>query len=180
MYLGIHPSIIADAFLYAQAKACEVARSISQPVDLANRNALIAAAVTSLNSKVRGVLFFCTLYFFFNLLVVRADVYVSSVHVPLVLVHSVRSKPASLGRYRVPLFICARVLDSGRVFYRGQARTDRCGCRSQSDGEQECDDSMYFSLLCMRVFSKWRSLAQEGRVFFSSLFPSTVYLCLFG
>jgi chaperonin GroEL (HSP60 family) len=55
--VGIHPSVIADAFLYAQAKACEVARSISQPVDLANRNSLIAAAVTSLNSKVRTLSF---------------------------------------------------------------------------------------------------------------------------
>eukprot|EP00823_Brevimastigomonas_motovehiculus_P004436 TRINITY_DN293_c0_g1_i1.p1 TRINITY_DN293_c0_g1~~TRINITY_DN293_c0_g1_i1.p1 ORF type:complete len:551 (+),score=135.90 TRINITY_DN293_c0_g1_i1:46-1698(+) len=49
---GIHPSIIAESFLYAQQKGCEYAKKMQVDVDLSNRNALINAAVTSLNSKV--------------------------------------------------------------------------------------------------------------------------------
>lgn len=49
---GIHPSAIADAFLIAQKKAEEYLKTIAIPVDLSNRESLINAAITSLNSKV--------------------------------------------------------------------------------------------------------------------------------
>ena len=49
---GIHPTIIAEAFLKASAKAVEYLTEISVPVDLDDKPALLRAATTSLNSKV--------------------------------------------------------------------------------------------------------------------------------
>ena len=49
---GIHPTIISDAMNKASAKACEVLQNMSSPVDLADRDALIRSATTSLSSKV--------------------------------------------------------------------------------------------------------------------------------
>jgi T-complex protein 1 subunit delta len=49
---GLHPSAIAEAFLFAQEKASEFLREMAIPADLSNRDALIKSAVTSLNSKV--------------------------------------------------------------------------------------------------------------------------------
>jgi T-complex protein 1 subunit delta len=49
---GIHPSIIADAFLKASAKAVEYLTEMSTPVDLNDKANLLRAASTSLNSKV--------------------------------------------------------------------------------------------------------------------------------
>lgn len=48
---GIHPTIIAEAFLKASAKAVEFLTEISTPIDLNDRTTLIRAASTSLNSK---------------------------------------------------------------------------------------------------------------------------------
>ena len=50
---GIHPTIIAESFLKASAKAVEYLTEISMPVDLNDEKSLIRAATTSLNSKVR-------------------------------------------------------------------------------------------------------------------------------
>lgn len=49
---GIHPTIIAESFLRASAKAVEFLTEISTPIDLNDRTTLIRAASTSLNSKV--------------------------------------------------------------------------------------------------------------------------------
>ena len=49
---GIHPTIIAESFLKASAKAVEFLTEISTPIDLSDRTMLIRAASTSLNSKV--------------------------------------------------------------------------------------------------------------------------------
>jgi len=49
---GIHPSTISDAWLMAQKKVVEILKSIAVPVNLSERDSLIKAAVTSLNSKV--------------------------------------------------------------------------------------------------------------------------------
>eukprot|EP01120_Amphizonella_sp_Union-15-10_P013188 TRINITY_DN608_c0_g1_i3.p1 TRINITY_DN608_c0_g1~~TRINITY_DN608_c0_g1_i3.p1 ORF type:complete len:556 (-),score=135.04 TRINITY_DN608_c0_g1_i3:83-1672(-) len=49
---GIHASIISESFLKAATKAQEIVRSISQPIDLKNRESLLDNAKTSLNSKV--------------------------------------------------------------------------------------------------------------------------------
>lgn len=49
---GIHPQTITEAFLQAAHKAEEVLDAVAQPVDLADRDHLLQAAVTSLNSKV--------------------------------------------------------------------------------------------------------------------------------
>ena len=48
---GIHPTIIAESFLKASAKAVEFLTEISSPIDLNDRTTLIRAASTSLNSK---------------------------------------------------------------------------------------------------------------------------------
>ena len=50
---GLHPTIIAEAFLKASAKAVEYLTEISMPIDLKDKTALLRAATTSLNSKVR-------------------------------------------------------------------------------------------------------------------------------
>ena len=49
---GIHPTVISESFLLAARKSEEILKNMSQPVDLADRDGLIKAAVTSLNSKV--------------------------------------------------------------------------------------------------------------------------------
>ena len=49
---GIHPSVISKAYSMAQPKIEETLKAISTPLDLSDRDALIKAAVTSLNSKV--------------------------------------------------------------------------------------------------------------------------------
>jgi TCP-1/cpn60 chaperonin family len=55
---GIHPTIIAEAFLKASAKAVEYVTEISTPVDLNDKPSLLRAASTSLNSKVNPFAFF--------------------------------------------------------------------------------------------------------------------------
>lgn len=49
---GIHASVISDAFLKAQQQAVKLLREIAIPVSLDDREGLIKAAITSLNSKV--------------------------------------------------------------------------------------------------------------------------------
>ena len=49
---GIHPQTITDGFLMAAHKAEEILKEISIPINLTDRDALISAASTSLNSKV--------------------------------------------------------------------------------------------------------------------------------
>lgn len=49
---GIHPTTIAQSFQAAAAKAVEFLEQMSTPVDLNDRDALLRAASTSLNSKV--------------------------------------------------------------------------------------------------------------------------------
>ncbi|KAI9142988.1 T-complex protein 1 subunit delta [Paraphysoderma sedebokerense] len=49
---GIHPTVIADSFLAAAAKSVEILTKMSIPVDLSDRQSLLKAASTSLNSKV--------------------------------------------------------------------------------------------------------------------------------
>eukprot|EP01107_Rhizomastix_libera_P018122 TRINITY_DN907_c0_g1_i1.p1 TRINITY_DN907_c0_g1~~TRINITY_DN907_c0_g1_i1.p1 ORF type:complete len:546 (+),score=149.41 TRINITY_DN907_c0_g1_i1:27-1664(+) len=48
---GVHPSLISESFQSAAYKAQEILKSISMPVDLADRESLLRAANTSLNSK---------------------------------------------------------------------------------------------------------------------------------
>jgi T-complex protein 1 subunit delta len=50
---GMHPTVIAEAFLKASAKSVEYLTEISTPVDLNDKQSLLHAASTSLNSKVR-------------------------------------------------------------------------------------------------------------------------------
>ena len=54
---GIHPTIVAESFLRASAKAVEYLEEISTPVDLSDRGSLLRAASTSLNSKVSSIPF---------------------------------------------------------------------------------------------------------------------------
>ena len=49
---GIHPTIIAESFQKAAAKAVEFLTEISTPVELNDRESLLRAASTSLNSKI--------------------------------------------------------------------------------------------------------------------------------
>merc|ERR1719247_3614963 len=49
---GIHPTVISDSFLLAAKKSEEILKEMSVPVDLSDREQLIKAASTSLNSKV--------------------------------------------------------------------------------------------------------------------------------
>lgn len=53
---GMHPTIIAEAFMKASAKSVEYLTEISTPVDLKDHANLLRAASTSLNSKVGDVL----------------------------------------------------------------------------------------------------------------------------
>lgn len=49
---GIHPTIVAEAFLKASVKAVQYLSELSVPVDLTDKTSLLRAASTSLNSKV--------------------------------------------------------------------------------------------------------------------------------
>ncbi|KIY72067.1 T-complex protein 1 [Cylindrobasidium torrendii FP15055 ss-10] len=49
---GMHPTIIAESFLKASAKAVEYLTEMSTPVDLKDQASLLRAASTSLNSKI--------------------------------------------------------------------------------------------------------------------------------
>mmetsp|Transcript_3477 Transcript_3477/g.10428 ORF Transcript_3477/g.10428 Transcript_3477/m.10428 type:complete len:532 (-) Transcript_3477:147-1742(-) len=49
---GIHPTVISESFLLAAKKSEEILQAMSIPVDLGDREQLIKAAATSLNSKV--------------------------------------------------------------------------------------------------------------------------------
>merc|ERR1719217_2053184 len=49
---GIHPTVISESFLMAAKKSEEILKAMSVPVDLSDRDELIKAASTSLNSKV--------------------------------------------------------------------------------------------------------------------------------
>lgn len=49
---GVHPTVISDALQRSAAQAVEVLRGMAIPVELADRDTLIKAASTSLNSKV--------------------------------------------------------------------------------------------------------------------------------
>ena len=50
---GMHPTIIAESFTKASVKAVEYLTEISTPIDLKDKESLLRAATTSLNSKVR-------------------------------------------------------------------------------------------------------------------------------
>jgi len=50
---GMHPTIVAEAFLKASVKAVQYLTEISVPIDLSDKTSLLHAASTSLNSKVR-------------------------------------------------------------------------------------------------------------------------------
>lgn len=49
---NMHPTVIAESFLKASAKAVEYLEEISTPVDLKDKASLLRAASTSLSSKV--------------------------------------------------------------------------------------------------------------------------------
>lgn len=49
---GIHPTTVAQSFQAAAAKAVEILNDVAIPVDLNDRDALLRAASTSLNSKI--------------------------------------------------------------------------------------------------------------------------------
>ena len=49
---GIHPTIIAESFQRASAKAVEYLTELSTPINLDDKTSLLRAATTSLNSKV--------------------------------------------------------------------------------------------------------------------------------
>jgi T-complex protein 1 subunit delta len=49
---GIHPTVIAQAFLLAANKTCEIFTAMSRPVQLTDRQALLNAVRTCLSSKV--------------------------------------------------------------------------------------------------------------------------------
>lgn len=49
---GIHPTIIAESFQKASVKAVEYLEDISTPVSMDDKESLLRAASTSLNSKV--------------------------------------------------------------------------------------------------------------------------------
>ena len=52
MSQGIHPTTVAQSFQAAAAKAVEILNDVAIPVDLNDRDALLRAASTSLNSKI--------------------------------------------------------------------------------------------------------------------------------
>ena len=49
---GIHPTVVSDAFQVACQKAIEYLKGVSIPIDLEDKESLMTAASTSLNSKV--------------------------------------------------------------------------------------------------------------------------------
>lgn len=50
--IGIHPTTIAESFQRAAQKSVEFLTELATPLDLADRESLLRAASTSLNSKV--------------------------------------------------------------------------------------------------------------------------------
>lgn len=60
---GIHPTIVAESFLKASAKAVEYLTEISTPIDLNDKASLLRAASTSLNSKVFNDIFMLSDFF---------------------------------------------------------------------------------------------------------------------
>ncbi|EDQ85971.1 uncharacterized protein MONBRDRAFT_38598 [Monosiga brevicollis MX1] len=52
LYKGIHPATISVSFGTAAKKACDILEQMSTPIDMLDREALLKAAGTSLNSKV--------------------------------------------------------------------------------------------------------------------------------
>lgn len=62
---GIHPTIVAESFIKASAKAVEYLTDISIPVDLNDRASLLRAASTSLNSKVKSLIYTVPCAYFF-------------------------------------------------------------------------------------------------------------------
>ena len=55
--LGIHPTTIAQSFQKAASKAVEYLEDLGIPIDLNDRESLLRAAGTSLNSKVHHPLY---------------------------------------------------------------------------------------------------------------------------
>ena len=53
---GVHPSVISDAFLAASQQVDRLLQQIGIPCDINDRESMILAAVTSLNSKVVEIL----------------------------------------------------------------------------------------------------------------------------
>lgn len=51
---GIHPTAIANSFMNAADKACEILEGISKPVNLKDRESLLSSVDTCLSSKVVG------------------------------------------------------------------------------------------------------------------------------
>lgn len=49
---GIHPTIIAESFSKAAQKCVEYLEEMSTPIDMSDRDSLLRAASTSLNSKI--------------------------------------------------------------------------------------------------------------------------------
>lgn len=52
LFVGIHPTTIADSFQAAAQKSIEYLNEMSTKLDLADRDSLLKSATTSLNSKV--------------------------------------------------------------------------------------------------------------------------------
>ncbi len=52
LYVGLHPTTIAEAFEKAADKATEILKSISIPIELSDKDSLHRSAATALNSKV--------------------------------------------------------------------------------------------------------------------------------
>ena len=50
--VGLHPTVIAEAFQHAATKAVEILHSMSVPIQLTDRATLLKAATTSLSSKI--------------------------------------------------------------------------------------------------------------------------------
>ena len=49
---GIHPTIISESFQKAASKSVDILTGMAKPLDLSDRDKLLQAANTSLNSKV--------------------------------------------------------------------------------------------------------------------------------
>jgi T-complex protein 1 subunit delta len=52
LHRGIHPTIIADAFLTAASKSEEILQAVAIPIEMKDRETMLNAATTSLSSKV--------------------------------------------------------------------------------------------------------------------------------
>ncbi len=55
LYVGLHPTTIAEAFEKAADKATEILKSISIPIELSDKESLHRSASTALNSKVNKI-----------------------------------------------------------------------------------------------------------------------------